>query len=502
MAKKETLMVMALAAMTLASCGGSAASETASTPDESADTSAETGTITEDVTITFWQNMNDANKKVLQGIIDGFKEVEPHITVSLVDVDGGYDTILTNTETGISANNYPDIFYGYPDSIQKLTTYGKVVNLEPYIDNAEYGWTAEEKDDIVPAYLAEGESYPMEGIYSLPFSKSTEAMWYSQKLIGLTLEGVNGGSPLTEDYFTNLTWEELFDVLCPALETYNNSLTDDAKLYAPAADGKSGIVGYDSDANMIITLCEQYGYAYTSVDKTLGTGKLDFYEDETARSNIAALMVKFNGYVNSGYLCTGGTTGLGYTNSYTTGGNALFAIGSTAGLKYQYASEYYPHICKLPTAEGQDKKVINQGPSVAVLSHPDASGTGIDETRVLASWLFYRYLTNEENATAWAIDTDYLPIRESVFETDAWAEYSTIPDNRASSEGMSAEKTNYVETISEDLYASAVFTGSSTARTEIGGAWTQALVAGTELTSESAVALLKTAYENALKDVK
>ena len=60
--------------------------------------------------------------------------------------------------------------------------------------NEEYGWTEEEQEDYVAAYLEEGSNYSVPGTFSLPLSKSTEAMYYDEdKIIGLTLEGVNGG---------------------------------------------------------------------------------------------------------------------------------------------------------------------------------------------------------------------------------------------------------------------------------------------------------------------
>ncbi len=437
-------------------------------------------------TVTFWHNMNDNYVATLSKIVAAFEKENPGIKVELVKQDGGYPAILDKTEQGIPTDNYPDIFYGYPDSVQTLMNYGVVVDMDPYINNSEYGWTKAEKEDILADYLKEGQSYSVKGTYSLPLSKSTEAMWYSPRLVGLDLSAIdstiNGGKPLSKDYLGNLTWEDLFDKLCPALETYNATLPDTQKLYKPSSDKKSGIVGYDSDANLFITLAEQYGYGYTSVDQASGAGKLDFIND-----GMKGLMKKFNAAAQKGYFCTGGTCGKGYTNSYTTEGNALFAIGSTAGLSHQSTTTYKPIIGRIPHAAGKTAKVINQGPSVAFLSHKS-------ETRLKNAWLFYKYWTNEVNAATWVIETQYLPIRKSTFASDAWAEY--VGD--ASADQMVVDQSRYVQTVANELYSSPVFKGSSEARTQVEGLTTKALTEK-NLTDATLDKLFQTAYDNTLK---
>lgn len=478
--KNKFLMLLPITAATLLAACGEGSGTTPQT---------DVGEITSETTITFWHNMNDNYLAELTKIKEAFEKANPLIKVELVKQSGGYADILSKTEEGIPADNYPDIFYGYPDSVQTLMNYGVVLDMDAYIDNAKHGWTAKEKSDVVSDYLKEGQSYAVKGTYSLPLSKSTEAMYYNPRLIGLDLSKVdatiNGGKPLTADYIDNLTWDELFDKLCPALKTYNDGLAADAKLYTPNADGKSGIVGYDSDGNLFITLAEQYGYGYTSVDQTTGAGKLDFIND-----GMKGLMKKFNKAVKDGYFCTGGTCGQGYTNSYTTGGNALFAMGSTAGLSHQYTSTYTCNIARIPHAPGKDPKVINQGPSVAFLDHKNSQ-------RALASWLFYKYWTNTANATTWAITTSYLPIRKSVFTSDAWTAYlgTTNPDT---DEKMLIAQSEYVQEVSSELYSSPVFKGSSEARVQVESLTTQAL-SNANLDDATLNTLFQTAYDNTLK---
>ena len=43
----------------------------------------------------------------------------------------------------------------------------KVVKLDKYIDDPTVGWAADDKEDIISNYLAEGQGYPIAGTYTL-----------------------------------------------------------------------------------------------------------------------------------------------------------------------------------------------------------------------------------------------------------------------------------------------------------------------------------------------
>ena len=115
----------------------------------------------------------------IDSFIAAFKEIEPNVTVTNVKESASYQGVIDKVIEGIPANNYPDIVVGYPDAVEQIMELGKIVKLDNYIDNPQYGWTDEDKADIIETYLDEGRSYPRSGVWSLPFSKSTEAMFYN-----------------------------------------------------------------------------------------------------------------------------------------------------------------------------------------------------------------------------------------------------------------------------------------------------------------------------------
>lgn len=481
MKKKLLLLVASFASVgILAACGESGSNES---PVDSVDP-----IITEKTEITFWHTSSyDSN---IADIITRFQEIEPNVTVTATKYSGSYDDLKTQIVQGIPANNYPDMFLGYPDAVQEILNYDKVVQLDDYINNAEYGWTSADLEDILPAYLEEGTLYPIPGTWSVPAAKSTEAMFYNKELIGIDLSSIdssiNSGEPLSTNYINNLTWEELFNKLCPALVTYNDKLDADHKIYKTDYD-YHGIVGYDSDSNFFITLAEQYGYGYTSINSVTGEGSIDFVND-----GMKSLMKTMNAAANNGYLITQGTAG-NYTNYAFTSRNALFSIGSTGGSKYQVDGDkkFETGCAKIPHAANGSQSVINQGPSIAILDHSD-------DNRALASWLFYKFFANEENALYWAMNTGYSPIRYSCYDDADYLDYSDATDKADYSlDKLQAELAEYTASVSSDYYNSPVFKGSSTARTQAGSIVTQVLMASAEeLTDDKLNEIFNTAKTN------
>ena len=347
---------------------------------------------------------------------------------------------------------------------------GKAVNLDPYINNPTYGLTEEDKADYIEAFMAEGQEYSVEGTYSLPYSKSTEAMYYNRALLkDLDLSGIdptiNNGNPLNDAYFRNLTWDELFNKLCPALITLNDSLPADQKLLDFDANENVGIFGYDSDDNLFITLAQQYGYGYTGIDAS-GRGEILFNND-----GMKELLTDFNSWARKRYIVSQGTTG-SYTSNLFTAQQCLFSVSSTAGVGYLYNESTTPDVgvAPIPQAGGDHAKAqISQGPSFAVLDHGN-------DNQKLGAWIAYKFLTTPETCIDWSISTGYMGIRDSFYESE---QYATASDTAEAGEGtaemLNARNWEYYLTVTDNVFTSPVFKGSATVRDVVGGLMTQAL---------------------------
>lgn len=496
---KLLTMLSVMGILALSSCGGGNNKPTESSGGDSTESSESSESTTsseelfpEPITIKF--NHTFSYTTILDSFAANFQELYPNVTVEYNKVGGGYDGLREQNISDFSTGEYPDLTICYPDHVVDYMDYGKVVQLDSYMDDATYGWTGREKADIVDAFLEEGQAYPVEGTYSLPFAKSAEAMYYNKTvLVGLDLSSadpsLNDGKPLTEDYINALTWEELFDKLCPAIEKYNNALPENEKILK--TDQKyHGIVGYDADDNLFITLAMQYEYGYTDVNQTTGRGEILWNND-----NMKGLMKTFNAAYHKGYFLTKASIEGNYVNTIFTKQNVLFSIGSTGGVKYQYdeANKWEVGVARIPQAKGHEAQIISQGPGICMLSH------GNDEAgmrRKMASWLFYKFITNTENAIKWTVATGYTPVRKSSFETEAFASYTTL-DEPLSLETLTARNALYSLDILESLFINPAFRGSSTSRSQCGAIMTSCLMQK-DITDEYINEQFSLAYNNVL----
>lgn len=497
---KKTMFVLAGAALlALAGCSqggrggqGSTSKDTlppdTSTESTSSSTDDGTGFIKTPVSITLSATLSYEDQ--INSFIESFKKVEPNVTVTYSKESTNYDGLKDKIVDGIAVNNYADMAVLYPDAIGTLMDYNIVTALDSYMENEKYGLSEADIDDIVPAYLEEGKKYAVPGTYSLPFCKSTEAMFYNKGiLVGLNLSAqdptINGGNALSEDYLDNLTWDELFDKLCPALIAYNDAQDADHKIIKDHATYSKAVIGYDSDDNLFITLAQQYGYGYTSLDQVTGEGKLLFNVDDidsngdgvNDTNGMKELIKKFKKAYDKGYLITkGSSNGGNYTNYSFTNGAALFSVGSTGGVKYQQKDGLDVGVARIPqapVAEGHVNAFISQGPSIALLNHKD-------QNKTLASWLFYKHMINEKNSLKWSLDTNYSPIRYSNLESGDYMDATMEDDLEIGSLDMvKARAFQYVgrSEVSSALFTSPVFKGSDVARTQVGSLVTTLLKA-------------------------
>lgn len=61
---------------------------------------------------------------------------------------------------------------------------------------------------------------------------------------------------------------------------------------------------------------------------------------------------------------------------------------------------------------------------------------GLSEERVQAAWKFIKFATDTERAAQWALDTGYVPTRQSCFETDMIKNYYEVVGDATAEEAM------------------------------------------------------------------
>lgn len=435
--------------------------------------------ITEPTEITIWTTYNDTYQAVINSCAAELQELYPNITVNNVKQQGSYDDLKNMCINGFAVDNYPDLVAAYPDSVADFINNAKALDVDPYMNDERIGWTSTDFADIPESYIEAGQQYSIPGTYSLPASKSTEALYYNQDaLINLNLSAydasINGGKPLNDNYLKNLTWEELFDHLVPALDAYDQAQDEKHKIIDRTTFPDWAWVGYDSDDNLFITLAEQYGYGYTAVNQKTGKGEILFNND-----GLKELMKKFKGYYDKHYFTTKGVINTN-VNYRSTADAMLFSIGSTGGVKYQFSADN-PHnvgVGHLPVAANGNHSVISQGPDFAFLDHNN-------DNRAKATWLFYKLFTSAKYNIQWATLTGYSPIRYSVLESEEYQAYSDYESQEDKTlDRLYAFNASYAASAIDDLFTSPVFKGSSEARNQVGTIFASCVAAGDELDSK------------------
>ena len=423
------------------------------------------------VTIVFYHSMGAKLQGVLNTYIEEFNKLYPNITIEHSSM-GDYDGVRDQIKTQLTAGEQPNIAYCYPDHVALYNVAKKVIPLDNFIastievtdaqgNTTVLGLTDEQKADFIEGYYKEGAAFDTLGtMYTLPMSKSTEALYYNK-----TFFEENGLKVPT-------TWEEMEQV-CAAIK---------------AIDPDCVPLGYDSEANWFITMCEQYGSPYTSLDKN------DHFQfnNETNRGFVK----KFNEWFQKGYVTTEAIYGT-YTSGLftaTEGQRCYMVIGSTGGASYQTPPTvdgnplFETGMATPPQVNPAAPKVISQGPSLCLFDSENPQ-------EVVASWLFMKFLTtNVAFQAEFSMASGYAPVIKSVQENptyQAWLEKASGYNN------LTALSVKLALSQSDAYFVSPAFNGSSTARTEVGALLLKCLSAEA---GDNLDAIINEAFQDAIDE--
>ena len=407
---------------------------------------------------------------VLDTYIAEFNKLYPNIHVEYTSV-GNYDDVRDQVSTEITVGTQPNIAYCYPDHValynlaQVVATLDNLIASQETVTRADgtteiLGLTDEQKADFIEGYYNEGMQFGDGLMYTMPLSKSTEVLYYNK-----TFFDENGLTVPT-------TWEEMEAVCAKIKEIDPNSIP----------------LGYDSEANWFITMCEQYGSPYTSA-----TGDHFLFNNEQNR----AFVKMFREWYQKGYLTTQTLYGA-YTSGLfvsTTETKSYMSIGSSAGATYQRpaanADGTYPFevgIATIPQVSEDNRKVISQGPSVCIFEKANPQ-------EVVASWLFVKFLTTNVNFQAeFSMASGYVPVLKSVSDNEVYAAFLDSADGGDYISALSAKVCLEQE---DAYYTSPAFNGSSTARDQVGMLLAKCLTADD---GGDVDAMLESAFQDAVDE--
>ena len=427
-----------------------------------------------EVTITFSHTMGQALRDVLDMYIAEFNKMYPNITIEHSQI-GSYDDVRDTIKTELTAGNQPNIAYCYPDHVALYNITKKVVPLDNFIESkievtdalgntTVLGFTDEQIADFIPGFYKEGTAFDAAGtMYTLPMSKSTEVLYYNKTFF----EANNLQVPTT--------WAEMKALCAKILEIDPNCIP----------------LGYDSESNWFITMCEQNGSAYTSAER----GKNFLFNNAENKAFVKEFRTWYEaGYVTTQEIYGAYTSGL-FTELGNDAPNSYMSIGSSGGAQHQrpaatnsgYAFDV--GIAPIPQVDSSNPKVISQGPSLCIFDSDN-------KQEVVASWLFVEFLTtNSEFQAAFSMTSGYMPVIKSVIEIPVYADYI---DNADGGMNITALAVKVGNEQTDAYYVSPAFNGSSAARDQVGKLMQYCFVTPTS----DIDALLDEAFKAAIEECK
>lgn len=403
------------------------------------------------VEIMFYNTMGQNLDKVLSSAITRFNDRYPNITVKYDRTSGDYDTLRDKIAVEISGGKQPNLAYCYPDHVALYNQSNSLVSLDGFLPGGDYntpdlvdprvdkqgeilGLTQEQVNGFVPEFLKEGSAFEDGKTYSLPFAKSTEVLYYNVDFFA--------AHPEIPTPTASMTWDDIFEI-CAAIKEIDSQCTP---------------LGIDSESNLFITLCEQYGSPYTS-----SIGEHFLFNNDINKGFVQ----KFYDWFQAGYFTTE-TVNKAYTSNLFKEQKSFMSIGSSAGATYQAPTltdgkaEFQVGIVPIPQVHPEQPKTILQGPSICIFKSQNPQ-------QVIASWLFLKFITTDIAFQAQFSETSgYIPVQNAVFSNEAYMEFLNSANGNQT--GITALSAQVGKKLVEDqaFYISPAFMGSSKARDEVG----------------------------------
>lgn len=478
--KKKKLLVLGLGSLlALAACG--------TVPVTDVDQELPKDDPSSVVTIDFWHCLGQAKEYTLLQVANKFNtEYAGKYRVNLIKLDGDYDSLHDTVKTKLASGEIPAITMGYPDSFSEYITKNinrsKILRLDNFIKDEDFGYSQAEIEDFVPGYYAEGTGYQFEGTWSMPMYKSTEAMYYNKSFI-------NGCNPLNahkfdgnDDFFSKYnrvvgkdgyedpeqfaidlaalrSWVEEHDGYTYNVPTkWNEMITLGQQMQrdweAEGLTDRFYPIGYDSDANLMISQMAQRGIPYTVNNEASAADPSAHFQFVNQQAK--DLLTEIVGHLRAKTLVTknslGGST---YTNTLFQTGNICFTIGSTGGSTYNVSSNFAVGVAAVPYS-GETPKYIQQGPSICFFDNENGYVHK-------GAWLFYKAMASSNDNAYLALQNSYDPVRISSYETEEYKEWVSH-----AGEGLCYDIPTLTQTLKNYYMTSPVFVGSGTARKEMG----------------------------------
>ena len=311
--------------------------------------------VTKDVEIHFWHFYSNKQMEIIDEIIDDFENEYPMITVHHTSQGLYSGEVKNKVVNAFSAGQAPNLVSGDINDYIELYDNGFVIGLDGYINDSNFGVDI---SNFIPGFLDVNE---VSGEYiGLPHAMFSEVVLYNKTIFdahGITVP-TNG----------SLTWD--------MLETYKDTLVGSGENQCEY------LINFDHTQRLFIGNKDMYG-----------------------KDNFQTYINDFKGYYDNKTLVTPSMWNERYASYKFQDETVCMIVTPPTGINYILPSnnEFETGITSLPQYDTNNKKVLTSGRSLALLITDDME-------KEKATWLFMRYLLNDENMKKWATESGYLPI--------------------------------------------------------------------------------------------
>lgn len=365
--KKLGTAVLATAAVfALAACGND------SKESSNDDSDKIVTSIDKDTTVTFWHAMNGAQEEALTKITEDFMKENPKIKIELQNQSQYPDLQAKINSTLPSPKDLPTISQAYPGWLWNAAQDDMLVDLKPYMDDKTIGWGDQEeiRKPLLEGAQIEGKQY------GIPFNKSTEALVYNADLL--------------KEYGVAVpkTLEELKEASKTIYEKSNHEVVG---------------AGFDSLNNYYVIGMENKGEEFTKdlkFDSEKSKEVIDYYLDG----------------VKDGYFRIAGSDK--YLSGPFANGKVAMFIGSIAG--EGYVKKDTEGKFEYGVAPRPEKINLQQGTDIYMFNSATAEQKS-------AAFMYLKYLSSPDVQLYWAEQTGYMPVLQSVLESE---EYKKSPNTK------------------------------------------------------------------------